>query len=90
MTAYKLTVLQLREVNSCNVVCHACKTAVSVPLDVITHVPESCPSCHLQYEPELSQTLSHLRQARMAAQQAESTIEFHIKEPASESASAKA
>jgi len=85
MTAYKLAVLQLREINSCNVVCHSCQTEVSVTLDVITPVPESCPSCHRQYEPEISQTIVRSRLSRMDAQKAKSRIEFRIKEPNSDS-----
>ncbi len=84
MTAYKLTVIQLGELNTCNVICVKCRTSVEIGLGRNNLIPEKCPSCREKYHESLSKAIAGLKEAREYAGYTDFQIEFHIRESQSD------
>jgi uncharacterized CHY-type Zn-finger protein len=79
MTAYKVTVAELKDLSEVTVVCGNCRSRLMLPTETLI-APEQCPSCNKVFDEDLRNALGSLNRFVVRAKQSKSAVEFAIKD----------
>ena len=79
MTAYRMTIAELKDLSEVTVICRDCSMRLTLPVETGL-MPERCPSCNKVFDQHLAASFTALGRFVREGKATESRIEFAIKD----------